>query len=218
MPVPPTPLSTAGVGAARLAVGVFVLAVIGWTYASSAARGSSNPFDFFGYFTNQTSLWSGLILVVTGTLLVVKREVPSWLAVARGVATACLIVVAVVYNVFVPGTGSAPPWVSAVLHIAVPVYAVLDWTLIGDRPRMPWRRLWIVLPYPLIWIAVVLFRGQTDGWVPYGFLLPSRGPAVLLLTSLGLLAMLLAAAVAVWALGRSRSAVLSASVTVRRPR
>ncbi|WP_200870170.1 Pr6Pr family membrane protein [Microbacterium oleivorans] len=104
------------------------------------------------------------------------------------------------------------------LHIALPVYAVLDWILIGDRPRLPWRSLWLVLPYPLTWIAVVLFRGQTDGWVPYGFLLPSRGAGTLLLTSVGLLAMLLVAAAAVWGLGRARTAVLSSTDSVPTPR
>ena len=217
MPVSRTS-STTLIGAVRLVVAVVVTGVLGWTYASSIARGSTNPFDFFGYFTNQTSLWSALIFGVTGILLLSKRQVPTWLAAIRGVATACLIVVAVVYNVFVPGTGSAPPWVSTVLHIALPAYAVLDWALVGDRLRLPWRSLWLVLPYPLIWIAVVLLRGQTDGWVPYGFLLPSRGAGVLLLTSLGLLAMLLVAATAVWGLSRRRGGVPVDTETVRRPR
>lgn len=75
-----------------------------------------------------------------------------------------------------------------------------------------------MLPYPLTWIAVVLFRGQTDGWVPYGFLLPSRGAGTLVLTSVGLLAMLLAAAAAVWGLGRARTAVLSSTDSVPTPR
>ncbi|WP_404447410.1 Pr6Pr family membrane protein [Microbacterium marinum] len=84
----------------------------------------------------------------------------------------------------------------------LPLYAVLDWVLVRDRPRLPWRSVWLVLPYPLVWLVVVLLRGQNDGWVPYGFLLPSRGLGPLVLTSLGLLAMLLTSATAVWALSR----------------
>lgn len=184
MPPTRTPLSLTEIGGVRLGMAVGVLAVLGWTYARSVQRGSANPFDFFGI------------------LLLRNRVVPTWLTVARGVVVACLIVVAVVYNGFVPGTGSAPPWVSAVLHIVLPLYVVLDWTLVRDRPRLPWRNLWLVLPYPIVWLVVVLLRGQTDGWVPYGFLLPSRGLGALVLTSLGLLAMLLAAGAAVWALSR----------------
>ncbi|MEI2268146.1 Pr6Pr family membrane protein [Microbacterium sp. No. 7] len=202
MPPTRTPLSLTEIGGVRLGMAVGVLAVLGWTYARSVQRGSANPFDFFGYFTNQTALWSALVLGAIGILLLRNRVVPTWLTVARGVVVACLIVVAVVYNGFVPGTGSAPPWVSAVLHIVLPLYVVLDWTLVRDRPRLPWRNLWLVLPYPIVWLVVVLLRGQTDGWVPYGFLLPSRGLGALVLTSLGLLAMLLAAGAAVWALSR----------------
>ncbi|WP_065570670.1 Pr6Pr family membrane protein [Microbacterium oleivorans] len=202
MPPALPPRLVAAIGGMRLGVAVCVLSVLGWTYARSAQPGSANPFDFFGYFTNQTAMWSALVFGATGILLTGNRAVPRWLTLARGVAVACLIVVGVVYNGFVPGTGSAPPWVSAVLHIALPLYAVLDWTFIRDRPPQPWRTLWLVLPYPLVWLLVVLLRGHTDGWVPYGFLLPSRGLGALVLTSLGLLAMLLAAGAAVWALSR----------------
>lgn len=122
---------------------------------------------------------------------------------------ACLIVVGVIYNVLVPGTATAPAWVSATLHFWFPLYVVIDWMLVGDRPRLPWRRLWIVLPYPLVWLTVVLVHGATDGWVPYGFLLPSRGVASVAATSLGLLVALLAAGAVVWSASRTRGIVLT---------
>jgi hypothetical protein len=115
-----------------------------------------------------------------------------------------MIIVGVVYNVLVPGTGSAPAWVSVVLHTLFPVLLVFDWVLIGDRAPMPWRRLWLVLPYPVIWLGVVLVRGITDGWVPYGFLLPERGVMSLTLHSVGLFAALLASGSVVWTLSRVR--------------
>ena len=86
-----------------------------------------------------------------------------------------------------------------------PVLLLLDWSLIADRPQFPWRRLWIVLPYPILWLAVTLMRGVTDGWVPYGFLLPERGAAQLAATASGLLLTLLAAGAVVWALSRVRA-------------
>ena len=116
----------------------------------------------------------------------------------RGVATAYLIVVAVIYNVLVPGTGSAPPWVSAVLHVIVPTIAVLDWVLVDDRGLLPWGQLWILIPYPLVWLLVVLGRGATDGWVPYGFLLPQNGPASLILHIAALVCAVMIAGVLVW--------------------
>ncbi|KZX20229.1 hypothetical protein [Rathayibacter tanaceti] len=58
----------------------------------------------------------------------------------------------------VPGTGTALPWVSAVLHGARPALSLLDWVLLTDGAPLSWRRLRVVLPYPLLWIVVVLTR------------------------------------------------------------
>jgi len=115
-----------------------------------------------------------------------------------------LLVVAVIYNALVPGTGSAPPWVSVLLHIVFPLLVALDWLLIGDRPRLVWQRLWMLLPYPAVWVTVVLIRGATDGWVPYGFLLPERGVASLVLHIVGLLAAIVVAGLLVWTATRTR--------------
>ena len=107
-----------------------------------------------------------------------------------------------------PGTGSAPPWVSLVLHVVFPLLVLLDWTLVGDRPALAWRRLWVVLPYPVAWLVVTLIRGRTDGWVPYGFLLPERGLGSLALHVVGLFAALLGAGAIVWAASRFRGVIL----------
>ncbi|WP_231919096.1 Pr6Pr family membrane protein [Microterricola viridarii] len=195
-------MSPRAVGLWRVGSGVLVLAVLAYAFSERIAAGDDNPFDFFGYFTNLTCLLTSAVLIAVGARGVTARRVPNCLIVARGVALASLIVVAVIYNVVVPGTGSAPPWVSAVLHVAFPVAVALDWLLVGDRPPLPWRTLWLVLPYPLIWLAVVLVRGATDGWVPYGFLLPERGQLALAGTVGGLLAALLAAGVLTWSVSR----------------
>lgn len=185
---------------ARVVVGVVVLLVVLFAYALRIAVGDANPFDFFGYFTNQTSSLTALMLVAIGGCALAGRRRPEWLTVGWGVGAACLIVVAVVYNVLVPGTGSAPPWVSVVLHVVFPAIVLADVLLSPDRPRLAWKRLWWVLPYPLAWVTVVLIRGATDGWVPYGFLLPSRGLPSLGLHVAGILALLMLSATAVWTL------------------
>ncbi len=192
------------VAALRIAVGIVIIGLLGFTYAGRIEVGDDNPFDFFGYFTNQTSLFTSLLLIVAGALAVRGRAAPPWLAVLRAIATSCMIIVGVIYNTLVPGTGSAPPWVSAILHVVFPAYVVLDWLLVGDRRPLAWRGLWLVLPYPLLWMLVVLLRGATDGWVPYGFLQPERGIALLALHVVGLLAALIAAASLVWWASRFR--------------
>lgn len=175
-----------------------MLAVLALVYALNVRAGDPRLENTFGFFTNLTSLLSGSVFLACGWIALSGRHAPSWLTTARAVATSCLIVVAVVYNGLVPGTGTAPPWVSVLLHAVFPAYAVLDWILVADRPRLPWRGIWWVLPYPLLWLAATLIRGITSGWVPYGFLMPERGPLAITLTSIGLLAALLTAAALVW--------------------
>lgn len=194
--------ATRAVAATRVVVGLGVIAVVVYAYVEGIAQGRTNPFDYFGYFTNLTSLLISGVLVVAGSRTLRGLGAGAGLAEARGALTACMLVVAVIYNGLVPGTGAAPPWVSAVLHLAFPCYAMLDWLLVGDRPRLPWGRLWIVLPYPVLWLSVVLVRGATDGWVPYGFLLPERGLPSLLAHIAGLILVLLLAGAGAWGASR----------------
>ncbi|MFE7197955.1 Pr6Pr family membrane protein [Microbacterium oxydans] len=188
----------------RIVTGAAVVAVLLYAYALRITVGDGSPFDYFGYFTNQTSMIAALVLIGTGMLGARGRPVPSWVVLLRGITTAYLIVVGVIYNVLVPGTGSAPPWVSVLLHVVFPLLVALDWLLVGDRHPLPWRLLGVLLPYPLIWLVVVLVRGATDGWVPYGFLLPERGLGSLVLHVLGLLLVILLAGTVVWSASRFR--------------
>lgn len=198
------PAAPRAVGLARIVVGFAVIAVLVYTYVIGLAAGRVNLFDYFGYFTNLTSLLMSALLIVAGALTLRRRAAPAFLSLLRGIGTTCMLLVAVIYNVIVPGTGSAPVWVSILLHIVFPLLVALDWVLVGDREPLPWRRLWTVVVYPLVWIAVVLVRGATDGWVPYGFLLPARGVPALLATVAGLLVALLAFGSLVWGASRLR--------------
>ncbi|MBP1327438.1 hypothetical protein JOF28_002670 [Leucobacter exalbidus] len=193
----------------RVVLGLAVIGLLIYLYLREAAAGAPNPFDFFGYFTNQTSLLACAALICTGVRSLAGRAALPWLASVRAVTVACMIIVAVIYNTLVPGTGSAPAWASAILHIVFPAWVLIDWAVVPDRGVLPWRRLWIVLPYPLLWMAVVLTRGATDGWVPYGFLLPEHGAASLMLHMAGLLLALVVAATAVWGLSRLPSPSLT---------
>ncbi|WP_235480851.1 Pr6Pr family membrane protein [Agromyces sp. Leaf222] len=190
------------IGVARITVGVLCLAVLCYAYALRIAAGDGNPFDYFGYFTNQTTSLASVVLIISGTFSMRGRVAPGWLDLLRGMATAYVIVVGVVYNVLVPGTGTAPAWVSAVLHVVVPLAVAIDWILVPDRSPPPWRRLWLVAVYPVVWVSVVLLRGASDGWVPYGFLLPERGPLSLAVHLLGLFCAVLAAGALAWAASR----------------
>ena len=189
--------------------------VVLYAYSLRVAAGDGNPFDYFGYFTNLTSLLAGVVLITTGTLMLSGQQPPGWLTTTRAVATACILVVAVIYNTLVHGTGSAPAWVSFCLHLIFPIVVLLDWSLVGDRRRQSWPALWFVLPYPICWLLVVLTRGATDGWVPYGFLLPERGTLSLVTHVATLLAALLLAGVLVWSVSRTRGLLLTTGEPIR---
>lgn len=185
----------------RIMMGAAAIAVVLYSYFHVSAAGQRNPFDFFGYFTNQTSLATGVILIGAGLTRLRGRNM-AWLVYARAISVSCMMIVAVIYNGIVPGTGSAPAWVSASLHIILPAYVIADWALVPDRPRLAWRTIWLVFPYPLTWLTVVLVRSATDGWVPYGFLLPSHGAASLSLHVAGLVIALWGAGAITWAASR----------------
>lgn len=183
---------------ARVVAGAAVLVVLAYTYSLGADTTERNPFNYFGYFTNLTALLTASLLIVAGTFGVTRWVRHDCFVVARAVATTCMVIVGVIYNTLVPGTGSAPVWVSVTLHLVLPAFIVLDWIAGPGRRALPWSRVWWVLPYPIAWVAVVLARGVTDGWVPYGFLLPSRGMVSLVVHLTGLLAALTAVGVLVW--------------------
>jgi hypothetical protein len=102
--------------------------------------------------------------------------------VVRWCTATYLVVVGVVFWALLAplnATGGIPlAWANLVLHALTPVAALVDLVLARDRLRPPLRLLPLVLVYPLIWTAVVLVRGATDGWVPYPFLNPSQGYGV----------------------------------------
>jgi hypothetical protein len=141
-----------------------------------------NPFDFFGFFTVQSNV-IGAVVAVVGAVRLLRGAplTPAWIVV-RWCAGTYLIVVGVVYwTVLAPlhaAGGVALPWANLVLHAVSPLAALVDLLLAPDRVRPALRLLPLVLVYPLVWTAVVLVRGATDGWVPYPFLNPSQGYGV----------------------------------------
>ncbi len=91
-------------------------------------------------------------------------------------ATYLVIVVTVFWTLLAPTSdGSLWTWTNLVLHGVSGVVLLADWLLEGPRARLPLRRVWIVLAYPVVWAIVVLIRGATDGWFPYPFLDPAKG-------------------------------------------
>jgi len=190
-----------------LAAGLTVVAVTA-TFLSTAARATINPFNFFGFFTIQSNLLAATVLLATAMLGLLGRPVSPWLPLARAATTAYMIVVGLVYNTLLTGLagGVELPWANTVLHVLFPVYCLVDWVVFADREPQPWRRLWVVLIYPVLWCTVVLLRGVTDGWVPYPFLNPATGYGSVFGYVLAIAVTVILAGVVVFGLSRLRLA------------
>ncbi|PPG70558.1 hypothetical protein C5C31_05115 [Rathayibacter rathayi] len=208
---PPSPSSRAEaarvpVALVRLVVAAAVLLAVIATAVDTAARGPLNPVNFFGFFTIQGNILLAVVLAVTAMFALLRRPTPVRVTLARGACTGYIVVVGLVYNTLLTSVagGVALPWANTVMHVLFPIYGLLDWLLVADRPALPWRRLWLVVVYPILWLAVVLIRGATDGWVPYPFLDPATGYGrVTVFVAAVAVAFLLSGAL-IWALSRVR--------------
>jgi hypothetical protein len=166
----------------RIALALAILAAVVTTHLDAGSRGPVNPFNLYGYFTIQSNLIAAVVLLIAGIASLAGRTQGLGLSLLRAIATTILVIVGIVYAVLLAPLGAAGgvpvPWANVVLHILSPIVIVLDWLLVGDRLRLRLSQIWAILVYPIVWTAVVLIRGATDGWVPYPFLNPAQGYGV----------------------------------------
>ncbi len=81
------------------------------------------------------------------------------------------------------------------LHMVVPLLAILGWLLAGPRPRAPWRDALSALAWPVGWLAWTLVVGTVTAWYPYPFLdVGDQGAASVAVTCLGVTVLFLALA------------------------
>ncbi|WP_241979276.1 Pr6Pr family membrane protein [Cryobacterium sinapicolor] len=192
------------------AVTLGVVAIIA-TLADTATRATINPFNFFGFFTMQSNIIWLVVMAITGVGVLRGKKQSDLLPLTRGCATAYMILVGAIYNVLLAGQegGVALEWANNVVHIILPIYAVLDWILFADRPPLAWKRLWVSLIYPMVWVVVVLIRGATDGWVPYPFLNSDTGYGSVFAYVIGIAVLTVVTAAVVWGLSRMQRVKLA---------
>jgi len=56
------------------------------------------------------------------------------------------------------------------LHLAVPLLAVVGWLVFGPRPRVDWPACLRAAGWPVAWLVLTLVSGALTGWYPYPFL------------------------------------------------
>src|SRR5690554_2614989 len=147
----------------RLLVALAGATAIVATFLDTASRTPINPFNFFGYFTMQSNIFTVVMLLGTALIGFAGRKQSSGWSLFRACITTYIVVVGIVYNTLLTGLegGITLDWANTVLHLAIPIYVAIDWLVFGDRRTIPWSKLWVVAIYPVVWIAVVLVRGAT---------------------------------------------------------
>ncbi len=125
---------------------------------------------FIAYFTVQ----SNVLVAITATALALdpRRDGRSWRAVRLAAIVGITVTGLVHFLLLRPLLDlDGADWLAdKLLHMVVPVLAVLGWAMFGPRPRVDGRSIVVALAWPLLWLATVLVIGAATGWYPYPFL------------------------------------------------
>ncbi len=125
---------------------------------------------FFAYFTIESNL---LVLVTTAQLARDPTyDGPRW-RVVRVAAVSGITVTGLVHWFLLRPLlhlDGADLVADKLLHLVVPILAVLGWLLFGPRPRIDWPVCLRAAVWPVGWLAVMLVSGAVTGWYPYPFL------------------------------------------------
>ncbi|MEP6479708.1 MAG: Pr6Pr family membrane protein [Rhodoglobus sp.] len=165
------------VGLLRLAAGVGLLATIVIQIADRVVNNAFDPWEYFSYFTIESSLGNIVVFLVGGWMaLRLTRDTVLYTTV-RMTTLAYAIVTAGVYNLLlrnVPYEGfQGLQWPNEVIHVWVPLFILLDWLLSPGRPPLAWTALRVVILYPVAWCAYTLVRGAITDYYPYPFIDPA---------------------------------------------
>lgn len=122
------------------------------------------------YFTILTNL---LVAVTTTTLALGQDSYPKWWKVLRLNAIVGIAVTGLVHWFLLRpllNLSGADYVADKLLHVVVPLLAVIGWLAFGPRDRADRSLLWPSLIYPVGWLGYTLVRGAAVEWYPYPFL------------------------------------------------
>ncbi len=159
----------------RAIFAVLALGTLGYHFTTQSQRPGFEPGNFFSFFTNQSNLIAGFLLLY----LAARRSVDSpGLDLVRGAVVASMILMSVVHALLLSGYEAylriPEPSVDMVLHQVMPLVLVLDWLIQPPRSRVNFARATTWAIYPLLYFGYTLVRGSQVDWYPYYFLDPRR--------------------------------------------
>lgn len=127
-------------------------------------------FRLISYFTIQ----SNILVLLTAIVLWrdPDRDGPRW-RVVRVDAILGITATGLVHWFLLRPLLNLTGWSSLadrLLHLVIPVMAVIGWLIFGPRPRMSFAVVAKSLIWPIAWLAYTLVLGRITGWYPYPFL------------------------------------------------
>ncbi len=225
----------------RLAMAALIVAAIVRQLAASIGTALEKERDlgttianFFSFFTILSNAGAAIVLLCAGVWFFTRGRgasaEPSGLAAALTCVSTYMIITGIVYNLLLRNVvlpqGSEPVWWSnEVLHLLAPLFLLADVFVGPLRRALPWRALWAVVAFPLVWIAYTLIRAPfvtnpVSGdpfWYPYPFLNPNNAggwPSVIVYIVGIAVAVIAVASFVVWWGRRVGTTVRSASAGV----
>ena len=148
---------------------------------------------FFAYFTVQ----SNILVAVTATQLArdPDRDGRLWRPVRLAAVVGITVTGVVHFFLLRPLLDlNGADWLAdKMLHMVVPLVAIVGWAVFGPRPRITGADIARALAWPLAWLAFTLTVGAASGWYPYPFLdyREEGGAVAVVITSVGITAFFL---------------------------
>ena len=184
-------------GTLRTLLGLALVGSVIWQVADRIRVDLFRPTEYFAYFSITSAIFAGVVLLVSGLVLLQGKSESERLNIVRLIAVVSMIIVGVVYHALLGDSALDPrdygyDWPripNAIIHTYAPILIVLDYliSLKGPRPKLR-QALWVVI-YPLAWLGLSIIRGLSDGWWPYWFINPgSEGGVVGMLTYIAVIA------------------------------
>lgn len=184
-------------GALRTLLGLALVGSVIWQVADRIRADLFRPTEYFAYFSITSAIFAGVVLLVSGLVLLRGKSESERLNIIRLIAVVSMIIVGVVYHALLGDSALDPrdygyDWPripNAIIHTYAPILIVVDYlfSLKGPRPKLR-QALWVVI-YPLAWLGLSIIRGLSDGWWPYWFISPgSEGGVVGMLTYIAVIA------------------------------
>ncbi|HXH80019.1 Pr6Pr family membrane protein [Nocardioides sp.] len=154
---------------------------------------------FFGYFTVLSNI---LVAWVAWTIALDRdTDTAGWRTLRLTSLVAITVTGVVHWFLLRPllDLSGADYLADKLLHLAVPLVAVIGWAVFGPRGRVQGRDVVASLAFPVVWLSYTLLRGAITGFYPYPFLdVDAEGYAAVSVVSLGIAVLFVGVAAVAW--------------------